>query len=154
MTWSSTVSHVQQEPQHLYIGKVCTCICMYARLHLQRWPGGSTRGWFRIVAYGRCRVVASWGPHKTSIGDLSMFLNSTGPQVSIGVEYVSIRACKRSFLPSFFGASSLAKKVLPDANTKIKTVQPKPYMACDIFCGLASLAVQSTEFCRLIVANF
>ena len=35
----------------------------YARLHLQRWPGGSTRGWLRVVAYGRCRVVTPWDPH-------------------------------------------------------------------------------------------
>ena len=77
------------------------------------------------MAYGRCRVVAQWGPHTKSIRDLSTFLSSTGPQVSIGVENVSIRACKHNFLPIFFFRSlKSGKKVLPDANTKIKTVQP------------------------------
>ena len=73
----------------------------YARLHLQRWPGGSTRGWLRVVAYGRCRVVAQWGPHTRSMEDLNTFYSNTGPQISIGVEYVSIRACKQNFLSRF-----------------------------------------------------
>ena len=29
LTWSSTVSHVLQDPQHLCIGTVCTCLCVY-----------------------------------------------------------------------------------------------------------------------------
>ena len=36
-------------------------------------------------------VAVGSGPHTKSIGDLSTFLSITGPQVSIGVEYVSNR---------------------------------------------------------------
>ena len=124
-TWSSTVSHVLQDPQHLCIGQVCSCLRMYSRLHLQRWPGGSTRGWLRVVSYGRCRFVAHWGPHTKSIGDLSTFVSSTRPQVSTGVEYVLIRVRKQNFLSRFLSEPQFwHRKVRCHANTKINTVQP------------------------------
>ena len=63
LMWLSAIvfDHVLQDPQYLCIGEVCTatvctCLCMYASLHLQRWPGGCTWGWLRVVAHGRCRV--------------------------------------------------------------------------------------------------
>ena len=105
-------------------GRICdsgVSICLETCAHI--WCRNKHNKRMHGVCMGLC--LRPWCPQTKSIGDLSTFLSSTGPQVSIGVQYVSIRAWKQNFLPNlFFGASSLAKNVLTDANTKIKTVQP------------------------------
>ena len=52
LTWSSTVSHVLQDPQHLCIGKVCTYLCMYARFSLAKMARGQHAG--LVASRGVC----------------------------------------------------------------------------------------------------
>ena len=109
----STVSHVLQDPQHLCIGTVCTCPCMYARWHLQRWPGGSARGLlisceFYRVMHDYCSLRSRGKSCKSVSGEIMCPETSvraklavTAYSTTVGPSLVPARAFARFTIPSY-----------------------------------------------------